>query len=197
MANPFVKGLVDFGKSTTIGTALGGLTGAGLGAAYLLNTDPTEIVNDPAFTAQWNMLSPDEQRELALLNGGEVGAEVGAAIGGAGGALYGLGRLAALRDFSTKKAKAKPKSTSTTKTPKEETTYFNRRSFKTLTQIIEEASNKSNIEIKHPGAFTAWCKRQGFEGVTCECIKKGLASKNPHVRKMANFARNFGHPECK
>jgi len=39
------------------------------------------------------------------------------------------------------------------------------------------------------GTFTAWCKRQGFKGVTAECIRKGLASKNPTTRKRANFAR--------
>lgn len=40
------------------------------------------------------------------------------------------------------------------------------------------------------GAFTAWCKRQGYDGVTQECIQKGLASDNPTIRKRANFARN-------
>lgn len=51
---------------------------------------------------------------------------------------------------------------------------------------------KSKIHIKEnkEGSFTAWCKRQGFEGVTQECIAKGLKSDNPDIRKKANFARN-------
>jgi len=63
--------------------------------------------------------------------------------------------------------------------------------------VLFENETKEDIEIKHPGAFTKWCKQQGFDKVNCECIKKGLESKNAHVRKMANFARNFGHKECK
>ena len=39
------------------------------------------------------------------------------------------------------------------------------------------------------GAFTSWCKAQGFDGVTEECIRKGLASKNPTIVRRANFAR--------
>jgi len=33
--------------------------------------------------------------------------------------------------------------------------------------------------IKNPGSFTAWCKRQGYKGVTVECIKKGWLLKIP------------------
>ena len=44
------------------------------------------------------------------------------------------------------------------------------------------------LDLKE-GTFTAWCKRQGFDGVTEECIAKGLASKDPTTRKRANFAR--------
>jgi len=40
------------------------------------------------------------------------------------------------------------------------------------------------------GSFTRWCKSQGFGGVTAECIAKGKASKNPAIRKKANFAAN-------
>jgi hypothetical protein len=40
------------------------------------------------------------------------------------------------------------------------------------------------------GSFTAWCKRQGFAGVTAECIAKGLKSRDPSIRRKANFARN-------
>jgi len=39
------------------------------------------------------------------------------------------------------------------------------------------------------GAFTRWCKRQGYSGVTNECIQKGLKSKNPTIKKRAAFAK--------
>jgi len=57
---------------------------------------------------------------------------------------------------------------------------------------------KSGIVIKKSkeGSFTAWCKAQGFDGVTAECIAKGKASKNPAIRKKAAFAaaaRKFKH----
>ena len=41
------------------------------------------------------------------------------------------------------------------------------------------------------GAFTRWCKQQGYSGVTQECINKGLHSKNPTIRRRANLARTF------
>lgn len=41
------------------------------------------------------------------------------------------------------------------------------------------------------GAFTRWCKSQGFSGVTDECIAKGLASKNPTTVRRANLAKQF------
>lgn len=47
-----------------------------------------------------------------------------------------------------------------------------------------------NIKPSKEGSFTAWCKRQGYSGVTQECIRQGLRSKNPAIRKKANFARN-------
>lgn len=53
-------------------------------------------------------------------------------------------------------------------------------------------AKKKKIKIKESakGSFTAWCKRQGFGGVTQACIRKGLSSDNPDIRKKANFARN-------
>ena len=39
------------------------------------------------------------------------------------------------------------------------------------------------------GAFTEYCRRNGFDGVTEACIQKGLKSKNPTTRKRANFAK--------
>jgi len=56
--------------------------------------------------------------------------------------------------------------------------------------------NKLSIKIKKPGSFTAYCKRKGYSGVTCACIKEGLKSPNPLTRKRANFARNFAK-KCK
>jgi len=53
-------------------------------------------------------------------------------------------------------------------------------------------AKKSNINIKKSkeGTFTAWCKRQGYGGVTADCIRKGKASKNPAIVKKATFAGN-------
>lgn len=53
-----------------------------------------------------------------------------------------------------------------------------------------QKKGKAGIVIRRPGRFTAWCKRQGFGSVTAACISKGLKSRDPAVRKMANFARN-------
>lgn len=49
---------------------------------------------------------------------------------------------------------------------------------------------KIKIKESRKGTFTKWCKKQGYKGVTKECINKGLKSKNPAIRKKANFARN-------
>jgi hypothetical protein len=46
---------------------------------------------------------------------------------------------------------------------------------------IQNAVHKS-------GAFGSWCKSQGFGGVTAKCIAHGKASKNPTIRRRANFA---------
>lgn len=53
-------------------------------------------------------------------------------------------------------------------------------------------ADKSPIELdpKKKGTFTKFCKSRGHEGVTEECIREGLASKNPLTVKRANFARN-------
>ncbi len=39
------------------------------------------------------------------------------------------------------------------------------------------------------GSFTRWCKKQGYNGVTQACIKKGL-KQGGKIAKKANFARN-------
>ena len=43
--------------------------------------------------------------------------------------------------------------------------------------------------VKHPGAFTAWAKKQGLS--MSEAIAKGKKSKNPTIRKRANLAATF------
>ena len=54
------------------------------------------------------------------------------------------------------------------------------------------AKKKPKIKIKESqkGSFTRWCKQQGFSGATRECEAKGKKSKNPAIRKKANFSRN-------
>lgn len=57
---------------------------------------------------------------------------------------------------------------------------------------------KKDIMIKpeNKGKFTKYCKANGHDKVTSECIEEGLASKSAAVRKQANFARNarkFNH----
>ena len=42
------------------------------------------------------------------------------------------------------------------------------------------------IKKENVGKFTAYCKGN----VTSKCIARGLKSKDPAVRKRANFARN-------
>ncbi|DAD54674.1 TPA: hypothetical protein [Aquificae Joseph's Coat Spring virus] len=45
--------------------------------------------------------------------------------------------------------------------------------------------------VKHPGAFTEWCEKQGFNGVTQECIEKGKKSSNETTRRRAVLAETF------
>jgi len=45
--------------------------------------------------------------------------------------------------------------------------------------------------IKKPGAFTEWCRRQGFSGTTKECIEKGKRSSNPTTRRRAVLAETL------
>ena len=46
------------------------------------------------------------------------------------------------------------------------------------------------IKKKNRGKFTEWCKRQGYNSVTSECISKGKSSDNSNIRKQATFAKN-------
>jgi len=41
------------------------------------------------------------------------------------------------------------------------------------------------------GAFTSWCKRNSFGGVTASCIAAGRRSKNATIRRRANLAATF------
>ena len=63
---------------------------------------------------------------------------------------------------------------------------------------MEEKEGLGSIELdpKKKGTFTKFCKDKGHKSVTCECIKEGLGSPNKLTKKRANFAKNFGHPEC-
>jgi len=182
-------------KRTGIGAGIGGVLGAGLGAYAGGEIDPSEIdlsdVN-PNDVETWNSLTPEQQQMALIAGGGYVGGISGATLGGGLGGAYALGRFG-----HNKIKKKKDDDVIDAEIIKESSMYLNENAARSIIQILEEAEKKSNIDIKHPGEFTAWCKKQGFEKVNCECIKKGLASKDSHVRKMANFARNFGHPECK
>ena len=52
-------------------------------------------------------------------------------------------------------------------------------------------SARAEMEAKGTvGAFTKYCKRKGYKGVTNKCIEEALKSPNPQTRKRANFARN-------
>ena len=57
---------------------------------------------------------------------------------------------------------------------------------------LKDKKSKIKIDHEHDGEFTKWCKEKGYTKVTCKCIEDGKKSDDPHVRKMANFAYNFG-----
>lgn len=61
----------------------------------------------------------------------------------------------------------------------------------------KEGLGSIKLDPKKKGTFTKYCKSKGHNGVNCECIKEGLGSPNDLTKKRANFAKNFGHPECK
>lgn len=56
------------------------------------------------------------------------------------------------------------------------------------------------IKKAHEGKFTEHCKREGYKGVTLECISDAKKSKNAGLKKQAVFAENarsFDHPKKK
>ncbi|KRT69447.1 MAG: hypothetical protein XU15_C0011G0129 [candidate division NC10 bacterium CSP1-5] len=57
---------------------------------------------------------------------------------------------------------------------------------------MAKRKRRSGIHIKksREGSFTAWCKRQGYGGVTSACIAAGKRAKSTAIRKKANFASN-------
>ncbi len=59
--------------------------------------------------------------------------------------------------------------------------------------MAKKKSNKKWMQraVKKPGAFTEWCKRRGYSGVTAQCIAEGKRSKNPTTRKRAVLAETF------
>lgn len=63
---------------------------------------------------------------------------------------------------------------------------------KEIIEIKEQllASKKKWIQgvVKKPGAFTTYCKRLGYKGVTSECINHAL-KQGGHPAKMAAFAK--------
>lgn len=48
--------------------------------------------------------------------------------------------------------------------------------------------NPIHIKKSKEGSFTAWAKKKGMS--VSQAISAGLKSKNPAIRKKANFARN-------
>ena len=54
------------------------------------------------------------------------------------------------------------------------------------------AAKKQKLKLNlKKGAFTQFCKRKGFKGVTKQCIQIGKKSKNPLTRKRATFAETL------
>ena len=58
--------------------------------------------------------------------------------------------------------------------------------------MAKKKSNKwMQNAVKRPGAFTEWCKRRGYGGVTAKCIQEGKRSKDPTTRRRAVLAETF------
>lgn len=68
---------------------------------------------------------------------------------------------------------------------KEEKKMARKKGGKWLQAARERMERKGTV-----GAFTAWCKRQGFGGVTQACINKAKASGNTTLVRRAVFAEN-------
>lgn len=55
---------------------------------------------------------------------------------------------------------------------------------------LAERYGKIEIKPENKGKFTSHCKKQGYEGVTQECINKAKKSSSKSLRKQATFADN-------
>ena len=65
--------------------------------------------------------------------------------------------------------------------------------FIALEELALEAAGKDKKEIHlKAGAFHKWLGKKPGEKLTKADIEKGLKSDDPHVKKMAQFAKNFG-----
>jgi len=56
----------------------------------------------------------------------------------------------------------------------------------------KKGKKKIKIKIKHPGAMTEYCKKKGYDGVTCGCLCEAMNDPDPVWHKRANFAYVFG-----
>lgn len=59
-------------------------------------------------------------------------------------------------------------------------------------QRLKQIANLEQAKIGSvdKGAFHRWLGKSEDKSITDADIQKGLASDDPHVRKMANFAKN-------
>jgi hypothetical protein len=49
------------------------------------------------------------------------------------------------------------------------------------------------VRVGKTGRLTEWCKEQGYDGVTDECIDAALDHPDPGIRNSARFAKNVRH----
>jgi len=57
--------------------------------------------------------------------------------------------------------------------------------------MVKKKDNWIQKAIKNPGAFTEWCQRRGYNGVTQKCIEEGKKSDNPTIRRRAVLAETL------
>jgi hypothetical protein len=72
--------------------------------------------------------------------------------------------------------------------------------FKMFTEMyelkkIQEAKGDLDLDDLKTGAFTKWCKDNGYGDVNCKCICAGLKAGGV-IAKRANFANVFGKHDC-
>lgn len=118
--------------------------------------------------------------------GAKVGGPVGAAIGGVAGAAMGVigqgkAKRAAMKEFEKRRNER-----IATKNKQSRNIYADQ------LQNYYKKGGKAIIKIKeaNKGKFTAHCKSEGYDGVTQDCINKGMKSTSDSLRKQAIFANN-------